>query len=203
MKQSERRRYVRIEDRLFINVRHRNDVDLQPDLHSDRPQALQADMAQSQSSTPFEQLAYQFQHLDNQLSTHLNRARAKHQDLAEALSVLNQKINIAFQSTLSHTDDTFYAYTDISISACGISVVCEQQLQLGDEVQVSLLLPPFNCPFTTDGTIIEPCDQRNDRLRIDFINLSNEQEEILIQYVIRRQNTQLIQARERKLQDNN
>ena len=82
MKQSERRRYVRIEDRLFINVRHRNDVDLQPDLHSDRPQALQADTAQSQSSTPFEQLAYQFQHLDNQLSMHLNRARAKHQDLA-------------------------------------------------------------------------------------------------------------------------
>jgi hypothetical protein len=190
----ERRRYVRIEDRLLINI--------------------------SQGHTPaapvqkaFENEAYQFQYLDNQVGMSLSRVRAKNSAMAETLSLLNQKINIAFQASIKQRDDGFYAYEDVSISACGISAPSQLTLNPGDSVWVSLLLPPFNNPISAAGLVAPPeteteatanptasntpsaLPHKIPRTRIDFVNLNTNQEETLIQYVIRRQNEQLVAAR--------
>lgn len=180
MTQQERRRYVRIDDRLLINIR-------------------QGDSPDASVTPPFENHAYQFQYLDNQVSMSLSRVRSKQTDLAEVLSLLNQKINIAFQASLKQQGNEFYAYMDVSISACGISAPCDLAFSAGDKVWVSLLLPPFNSPINTAGVVV-PADENNpsDQVRIDFVELGVDQEETLIQYVIRRQNDQLVAARKEK-----
>lgn len=191
MSQPEKRQYVRIEDRLMINICCRRKAETEQDTHAPTP------------NHPLEQLAYQFQYLDNQFGANLHRLRAKNNDLAEALNLLNQKINVAFQGASKQSDNAFYTYLDVSISACGLSVPIDHpsiDLQPGQAVRVSLLLPPFNSPFAANGRVIASCEDNDQRLRIGFEDLRTDQEETLIQYVIRRQNAQLVQARERKLQ---
>jgi hypothetical protein len=182
MSQKERRHYVRINDRLLIHI-----VPGEPP--ADNPNA------------PFENQAYQFQYLDNQLNLSLIRVRAKNSDLAETLSLLNQKINIAFQTGLRRHNDDYYAYQDVSISACGISAACDLPLATGDKVWISMLLPPFNNPINTAGVVVLEEDGplgSEKTVRIDYVDLDPEQEEALIQYVIRRQNEQLVAARKQK-----
>lgn len=184
MTQQERRRFVRIDDRLLMNIR-------------------QGEASAMDNSQPFESQAYQFQYLDNQISMCLTRVRAKNSDLADVLNLLNQKVNIAFQTSLKQQGNEFYAYQDVSISACGLSAPCDLSLSAGDDVWVSLLLPPFNSPINTAGIVVPAEESRDDmrnenHVRIDFVDLGTDQEETLIQYVIRRQNEQLIAARREK-----
>lgn len=180
MTQQERRRYVRIDDRILMNIR-------------------QGEAAQADAPPSFDSEAYQFQYLDNQIGMNLNRVRTKHSELANLLNLLNQKINIAFQASLKQQSNDFYGYTDVSISACGLSAPCDLTLTEGEKVWISLLLPPFNSPFNTAGIVV-PTQESScpNQVRIDFLELSTDQEETLIQYVLRRQNEQLVAARAEK-----
>ena len=181
--QTERRRYVRIKDTILLCVRPIEEYEKDGVIAS-----------------PERQLAYQFQQLENHISVAMSRVRAKSPDTAELVSFINQKINTTFQAIQHQNSTSAYNLEDVNISACGVSIESISDFKKDQSVWISMLLPPFNQSIETKGIVVgvEPdtADINLPTLRIDYEELGPEQEETLIQYVIRRQSEQLSRNRE-------
>lgn len=123
-------------------------------------------------------------------------------DVAEYLRIIETKIDLLGQAIMMQglqfkENDT----RNVNISATGIAFDCEEALKQGDYLEIKLLLLSSMAVIVTYGKVIY-CkhSQANDSpypyfIGVDFINMKDEDREMLIKYVVKKQ---LQQIRDKK-----
>jgi hypothetical protein len=123
-------------------------------------------------------------------------------DVAEYLRIIETKIDLLGQAIMMQglqlkENDT----RNVNISATGIAFNCEDELKQGDYLEIKLLLLSSMAVIVTYGKVIY-CKHspENDSpypyfIGVDFINMKDEDREMLIKYVVKKQ---LQQIRDKK-----
>ena len=129
---------------------------------------------------------------DRRMEVLIAELKHEHPQLIELISLLNQKFERL--ARLDKSADTSLAYMarDVNISACGLAFTENMPLALGTHLRLFLKLQEKK-QLEVEGLLIG-CEQHADNRhiwRVDFINLNNKKQEMLIQHLVRRQGAQL------------
>ncbi len=132
----------------------------------------------------------------------LHRIEKNLPDVADYLRIIDTKIDLLAQAIMMQgfqfkENDT----RNVNISATGIAFNCEETLKQGDYLEIKMLLVSSMAVVVTYGKVIY-CkrSQSNDSrfphfIGVDFINMKDEDREMLIKYVVKKQ---LQQIRDKK-----
>ncbi len=132
----------------------------------------------------------------------LHRLEKNQPDVADYLRILDAKIELLGQAIMMQgfqfkENDT----RNVNISATGIAFNCEAELKQGDYLEIKMLLVSGMAVIVTYGRVIyckhsEAGDsQYPNFVGVDFINMKDEDREMLIKYVVKKQ---LQQIRDKK-----
>lgn len=184
--QSERRRYFRVTD--LIGLRYQ--------LLSEDQQAL---AVQSKPGS----LKDLLKEIDSQLMASMAIIQSNHSEVARALDLLNQKINLALNSEQLIDNEALEhnALVSVNLSACGLAFSADHSINLNQYLALELTLYPNNIRLNLMAAVIG-CDQYQEEddktrylIRANFIDISDASQEVLVQHVIKRQAQQLKQQR--------
>ncbi len=185
----ERRRYFRITDSMGISYRPLGEEEA-------RAFARQA----KESGGQFDYAA----NFDNRIQTLLDACKIQAPIAAELLDLMNKKLNFVIQqmdvdAELVHR--IAYSTREVNVSACGMAFANEEALAKGQQLQLDILLHPselhvvalaevVDCEaFSTDG------EDGGYFIRLDFIEINSNDQELLIQHIVKRQSVMLKQRR--------
>lgn len=173
-KKDERRRYFRLNDEAVVDIR-----------------ALSKDELLQHAECVDH---YDLGDLDVQIGMALQKVRSKHPDIADALDLMQQKINRLSNEPNAQNkpnSETSTSPSDISLSACGMAVASEDEHNQGGYVGITLTLLPSGTKLELVGTIvaIDPSEQaeKPHLLRIDFIDIKEPHRELLLQHLFQLQ----------------
>lgn len=135
--------------------------------------------------------------VDSELNTLVNAIWGEDPKVAKSFGLLNRKIEIlstkkkVVTSKKHENFDTRYHNLLVSLSASGIGFVSDNFLQVGERLELMLLLAPANMRMVIKGSVIECAALQQDdavryQVRIDF-ELNAAEEEQLIQHIVQRQ----------------
>lgn len=136
--------------------------------------------------------------LEQEMNAVLKRIEATQSDVAEYLKLLNYKADmlaecLSQQNALVREKNSCH----VNLSASGLAFGSEQALHEGDFLEVKILLPASRALVTTCCRVIQ-CRQNpsNDQrypyvVSVDYLNMKEEDRELLIKHVIKRQITQI------------
>jgi len=191
----ERRRYFRIEDTVIIHYEV---------LSEEEAVQKEAELKQINLKIPD-----RLRDTERELQLLIDKLRVQNPHFASAIELLNVKFNVLKQSqperfVRGHGIEE--SVKEVSISACGIAFVSETHLKLGHMVFLDITLLPTDVHIMTLATVVA-CDTLTDEksvnswaLRLDFHNLPPDDEEMLVQHIVKRQG-RLIQAEKRTRSD--
>jgi len=178
----ERRRFFRIDDEAEISFKTISDEEYQA-------------WENGQKDEESEKLAK----LETELGMTLANLKSQQPQLAKICELLNQKINIAM-STHSKT----HGFIDngelkpINLSACGIAFHTNEDIQTDQNILLQLKLKPSNVSIVTTGKVIDNgLSNGKNIVRIDFQDLGENNQDLLMQHLFQ------VQSRELKKQRNN
>ncbi|TAN67606.1 MAG: PilZ domain-containing protein [Methylobacter sp.] len=136
----------------------------------------------------------------------LHRVEKSLPDVADYLRIIDAKIDLLAQAIMMQGFHFKENQTrNVNISASGIAFNCEETLQKGDYLEIKMLLVSSMAVIVTYGRVIYcKTSQVNDSkyphfVGVDFINMKDEDREMLIKYVVKKQ---LQQIRDKKQADN-
>jgi hypothetical protein len=128
-------------------------------------------------------------------------------DVAEYLKLIDAKINLLAQAiTMQGFQFEETETRNVNISATGIAFNCEEALQEGDYLEIKLMLVSSMAVIVTYGRIVYRMNSPSADgqypyfVGVDFINMKDEDRELLIKYVVKKQ---LQQIRDKKQVTNN
>lgn len=132
----------------------------------------------------------------------LHRLEKNQPDVADYLRLIDTKIDllaqaIKMQGFQVNENDT----RNVNVSATGIAFNCEVALKAGDHLEIKMLLISSMAVVVTYGRVVYCKNgQSNDSrypyfVGVDFINMKDEDREMLIKYVVKKQ---LQQIRDKK-----
>ena len=185
--QQERRRYFRITDQVAITYRLLNDTD---------DAATGVNM-----NTPTAMIVQ----LENEITTSLEILRSVQPQVHQLLELYNRKINLvlSLDDTLSEPiSDQVKRSQQVNISACGIAFPSDEQLQANQKILMDLTLFPSNLSLKLVAVVIgsnlldEPIGEDCYMTRADFMDITSNEQEALVQHIIKRQTMQLKERRE-------
>ncbi|WP_096085633.1 PilZ domain-containing protein [Agaribacterium haliotis] len=185
MKDSERRRYFRINDSIGLTVKTLNEKEL------------------SASNSAFSMNPLRLIHDgDEELEKLILALESSSPELARLASLLNQKIErvanlLAMESDLlDHIDERVQ---QVNISACGLAFNYHQALLNNTMLELSMHLFPEQKKIHSRANVVH-CEKAENGLwwvRVDFVAMDKDDQELLIQHIVRNQGAML---RERALQ---
>lgn len=176
---TERRQYFRVDDEVAVTICAWNDDYGGETVPNERPDL---------------QIEYQAS-LELQLRQALSDIRAKYAEVAIALDLINQKINLLHHE--QQVDRVKPTLKPASLSACGIALTWPESYCVGERLQLFLFLQPLHQLVQTTAYVIECSDMQSQDdgerflLRLNFDNIHVQYQELLIQHVVRRQSEQL------------
>jgi hypothetical protein len=136
----------------------------------------------------------------------LNRLEKIQPEVADYLRLIDTKIDLLAQAIMMQSAPVKESETrNVNVSATGIAFNCEEQLKQGDYLEIKLLLVSGTAVIVTYGKVVycknsEPNDSLYPYLvGVDFINMKDEDRELLIKYVVKKQ---LQQIRDKKPDSN-
>lgn len=183
----ERRRYFRIVDQVAISYRRLSEEEnVARGVGINSPAAL-------------------IVQLENQISASLETLRSVQPQVHELLELFNRKINLvlALDDSISETDsEQLKRAQQVNISACGIAFPSYEQLEPNDKILLDLTLFPSNVCLKMVAVVIgnerlaEPIGDDAYIIRADFLDISSNEQEVLVQHIIKRQTLQLKERRE-------
>ena len=202
--EKERRRYFRIEDLMAI-----------------RYQALTVSEAlqrkQQMQSTDYLPPNH-LQVVERQLQLLIDKLRVQNPEVAGAIDLLNQKFNLLkdrnaddfiasgassgapaeFQSGIPKGNVRLRR--QVNISACGVSFEDAQRQDIGQHLILDITLLPSDLQVTTLGVVIGCHHVVNDEwtVRVEFYGMNSEDEELLVQHIVKRQGRLLAARREKR-----
>ncbi|MCV6615315.1 MAG: PilZ domain-containing protein [Cellvibrionaceae bacterium] len=144
---------------------------------------------------------------DNKISNLSSQLQAKEPLVSELIDTLNAKLTAVIN--LLELDSQLvkrvaYKVHEVNISACGMAFFTDEALDMGAMISLELSLSPGNVLVHCYARIVasdemEPGEGQEGKrfyVRMDFANMSEHDQEILIQHIVRRQGHQLREARE-------
>jgi len=183
----ERRRYFRITDQVAISYRLLNDTDdAVTGVNMNSPTAL-------------------IVQLENQITASLEALRSVQPQVHQLLELYNRKINLmlSLDETLSEpVSEQEKRSQQVNLSACGIAFPSPEQLRPNQKILMDLTLFPSNICLKMVAVVIgcdplkEPIGEDCYITRADFVDITNSEQEVLVQHVIKRQTSQLKDRRE-------
>jgi len=135
--------------------------------------------------------------IDHEFNQITNTLWHEHPLMAKALGLLNRKLSIIAAHSLQDEEQSIDPYDEmmVNISGCGISFDCTEQLQAGDQLELSLVLKPSNVMIDLEGEVIS-CEKQltnTDKpyaIRVSFKENNSAQEQ-LIQHIVQKQCAQI------------
>lgn len=186
----ERRRYFRIDDALGVYCRK---------LSPEEVSGFAARAAEHGGNFDFAS------NFDNRIQTLLDSCRIQTPIAAELLDLINKKLNFVIQQMDVDSEilqNIAYQLKQVNVSACGLAFVSEQRFDRGDMVQLDLLLKPGDLHVVSMAEVIaceqlesQPGEEQQFFLRLNFREINNNDQELLIQHVVKRQSNQLKERR--------
>ncbi|MCG8614145.1 MAG: PilZ domain-containing protein [Pseudomonadales bacterium] len=137
--------------------------------------------------------------LENQIADALSKVRTTHPVLLEVLELFNQKINMMFiNDGMCDVHAQPRELKEVSLSACGMAFTVPGSVSLGQKVALDMLLFPSYVNLLLQGLVVssEPVEDGASLLRVDFTEVSEIHQELLVQHVIKRQSSELKARRE-------
>ena len=182
----ERRRYFRVTD--LVGLRYQ--------FLSQDEQAL---AIQARPSSRKDLLAQ----IDNEVLAGMALIQSSQPEVHRLLDLLNQKINLALgnEETAGVIDGADGNICSVNLSACGLAFPAKNAATLNQYISLELTLYPNNIRLTLLAAVIstdryEDESERNKYIiRADFVDISDANQEVLVQHVIKRQAMQLKQQR--------
>jgi hypothetical protein len=137
--------------------------------------------------------------LEAELSMSLANLKSQQPQLAKVCELLNQKINIAMNSQpITHGLIDHGALKSINLSACGIAFHTDQYIPKNEHILLQIKLRPSNVAFVTTGKVIGAgLDNGQNIVRIDFEDLGDSNQDLLMQHLFE------VESRELKKQRDN
>ncbi len=127
-------------------------------------------------------------------------------DVLDYLRLIDTKIDLLAQAIMMQSAPVKESETrNVNVSATGIAFNCEEPLKQGDCLEIKLLLVSSMAVIVTYGKVVHCKNTESDDslhpylVGVDFINMKDEDRELLIKYVVKKQ---LQQIRDKK-QDSN
>jgi hypothetical protein len=137
--------------------------------------------------------------LDSEINMTLTHLKKQQPESVKICELLNQKIDLALTS-----NHEAYGFIDnnelkaINLSACGIAFYTDQFILKNESILLQLKLKPSNIAIMTTGKVVHvELGQNENIVRVDFQNLGNNNQDILIQHLFQ------VQRRELKKQHDN
>jgi c-di-GMP-binding flagellar brake protein YcgR len=137
--------------------------------------------------------------IDREITTALNGLWQNNPSAANAIGLLNKKIDILateMELDYDHLNGIEPKTRKVNISACGIAFECKDRFDIGQLLMLTIMLRPVNSHVKVEGRVIG-CEASDDpenphfRLRVDFDRVNLNVQEQLIQHIVRRQSSQL------------
>lgn len=183
----ERRRYFRVTD--LVGLRYQ--------LLSQDEQAL---AIQAQPSS----LKDLLKKINNDILSNLALIQTAQPEVHRLFDLLNQKVNLALGVDNQNQDDALDTSNNIcsvNLSACGLAFTDDKPANLNQYMSLELTLYPNNIRLMLLAAVIG-CERYEDEggknkyiIRADFADISDANQEVLVQHVIKRQALQLKQQR--------
>jgi len=186
--QSERRRFFRVEDEIVLVYR--------PIAPEDVPDPAQF---QNQVLDPFS-LTSTLEYLTQESHAHLRRIERDHPEVAEYLKTLERKIDVLAQALMISNNRLVDQPTrKVNLSAAGIAFDADQPIAEGELLELKMVLPPSLVGIVTFGRVVHcsPCEgEKSWRVGVDFLSMREQDREVLIRHVVKRQLTLLRQRKQ-------
>lgn len=178
----ERRRFFRIDDEAEISFKTLTDDEF-------------SSWQNSQQDSEKDELAK----IETELGITISQLKSQQPQLAKICELLNQKINLAIASsnkTQGFVDDG--ELKPINLSACGIAFHSDEALSCDQSILLQMKLKPSNVAIITTGKVISTGKSNGKNvIRVDFHDLSANNQDLLMQHLFQ------VQSRELKKQRDN
>jgi hypothetical protein len=117
--------------------------------------------------------------------------------VADFLKILEQKIDLVARALLSsETDMASQRTSHVSLSASGLAFDVDTGFNVGDVLELKMILPPALVGIIAFGRVVY-CKQNRDEVlppfhvAVDFIGLRERDRELLIRHIVKKQLQQL------------
>jgi hypothetical protein len=139
------------------------------------------------------------------MSVSLRRIEQRSGDVAAYLRALDQKIETVARALLLQ-DPSLPAMSEapVNLSAGGLAIVTGQCLPVGTPLEIRLLLLPTLAGILAFGAVVECTEPPSGEghppgsrlMRVDFTHIRDEDRDLLIGHMLRRQGERLREARQ-------
>ena len=191
---ADRRSYFRIDDTVKLSLRR-----LDPSELEKRLDRLEHDLAGN--FTVMSSLSA----ITAQMTVGLRRIENRDPDLAAYLRAIDQKIEVIGRAFLSQEPETSAEKAlPVNLSAGGMCVGVDECYAVGELLEIRMLLFPSFTGLLIYGEVVECRNAGDDEavgdydqlVRVEFSHIREQDRELLIRHLLRRQSTQLRDDRE-------
>ncbi len=188
----ERRNFFRIDDSISLSYQEISKGDLE-----DRKE--QVAMELEGNFTVMGSIAS----INQNMAVVMHRIESAEPDIAEYLKAINNKIDILGRALFSYNNDLVEQPAQpVNLSASGLAFYSSQPVVMGSLLELRLLLVPSFTGIITFGEVVG-CDQVDETvggfnyfIRVNFMHMRENDRDLLIRHVVKRQGDMLRRRRE-------
>lgn len=197
MADEDRRSFFRVDDNVRLSLRR-----IPPDEVESRVNRLEHDLAGN--FTIMSSLAA----ITAQMTAGLRRIENRDPDLAAYLRAIDQKIEVIGRAFIAEEPELVAeSAVPVNLSAGGMCAGVEEVYEPGVQLEIRMLLFPSFTGLMIYGTVIEcgpaPAAEQSSTYqhlaRIEFTHIRDQDQELLIRHLLRRQSDQLRGRQEKNL----
>lgn len=130
----------------------------------------------------------------------LYRIEKKEPEIAEYLKLMDSKINLLSQAVLQQSNDLSEgSVCNTNLSASGLAIEVDTPIQVGEYIEVKLFLSSCVAVILLYGKVVyckENTESSSYQIGVDYINLKDEDREILIKHIVKRQMQQIRETKQ-------
>lgn len=184
---SERRRYFRIKDEILLFYKQLDSDD------------IPADGSFKEKTVDSFSLTAALSHLSEDTRVQLKLLDKNYPDVAGYLKILDRKINMIAQAVLLN-DSTMEGQSsrEVDLSASGLAFASEKAIKPESVLELKMILPPSLMVIITYGKVVHcryNAESENEQfpysIGVDFLSLDENDRELLIRHIVKRQMVQL------------
>jgi len=193
---ADRRSFFRIDDSVRLSLRR-----VPADELAARLDRLEQDLAGN--FTVMSSLAA----ITSQMAIGLRRIENRDPDVAAYLRAIDQKIEVIGRAFIAQEPELMAeAAVPVNLSAGGMCAGVEEPYEAGTPLEIRMLLFPSFTGLMIYGTVVEsmvatdaaPSDRYRHLARIEFTHIREQDRELLIRHLLRRQSDQLRDRHEKE-----
>jgi hypothetical protein len=188
----EQRRYIRVQDRIYLKT-----VMISKERHDELIRYFEDGLEPVWCNDEFSVTA------QSRFRDSLRKIMERDSALANALEVIDNKLNMIINKLEERDDAAGYRLCDVNISAAGLNVAMKEDVSTGQHFDLSIRLLPEQFVFRALGKAVR-VEKGADGLNsvgIGFTWITDSDREILIEHIFNIQVVQLRIRREKKEQE--